>query len=244
MRLARIRLDGTLHDVRVEREEVVTEGGRRVPLREAILLTPTQPTKIVCVGFNYRDHAEEMEVEIPKEPVFFLKPPSALLPHGAPIIYPRHTRQLDYEGELAVVLGRRCRGLRPEDVPEVVLGYSILNDVTARDVQKVEKQWVRAKAFDGSAPYGPWVVTDLDPTDVRIITRVNGEVRQDRSTRHMVFDVFELVAEVSRFMMLESGDVIATGTPPGVGSLEPGDQVEITIEGIGTLENTVVRHDA
>lgn len=239
MKLGRVWFEGQAQEVRVEGEEVVLPTGRRLPLREARLLPPTSPTKIVCVGFNYRDHAQELQVEIPKEPLFFLKPPSALVAHHEPILYPPHTRQLDYEGELAVVIGRRCRNLRPDQVRDVILGYSILNDVTARDVQKVEKQWVRAKAFDASAPYGPWVETELDPSDVRITTRVNGEVRQDSSTRYMIFDVFELVAEASRYMTLEPGDVIATGTPPGVGPLRPGDVVEITVEGVGTLTNPV-----
>lgn len=239
MKLARVLLDGQVHEVKVEGDEVVLPSGRGVALREVRWLPPTVPTKVICVGFNYRDHAQELAVEIPQEPLFFLKPPSALVAHGQPIPYPPHTRQLDYEGELAVVIARRCRNLRPDQVREVILGYSILNDVTARDVQRVEKQWVRAKAFDGSAPYGPWVETELDPADVRITTRVNGEVRQDSSTRYMIFDVFELVAEASRYMTLEPGDVIATGTPPGVGPLRPGDVVEITVEGVGTLTNPV-----
>jgi 2-keto-4-pentenoate hydratase/2-oxohepta-3-ene-1,7-dioic acid hydratase in catechol pathway len=240
MKLARVLLDGQVHEVTVEGDEAVLPSGRRVPLSEVRWLPPTAPTKVICVGFNYRDHAQELSVEIPKEPLFFLKPPSALVAHGQPIPYPAHTRQLDYEGELAVVIGRRCRHLRPAEARDVILGYSILNDVTARDVQRVEKQWVRAKAFDGSAPYGPWVETELDPGNVRITTRVNGEVRQDSWTRYMIFDVFELVAEASRYMTLEPGDVIATGTPPGVGPLQPGDVVEITVEGVGTLSNPVV----
>ena len=240
MRLARVLLDGRPYDARVDGDEVVTVSGQRVPVREAVFLPPTLPTKVICVGFNYRDHAQELAVEIPKEPLFFLKPPSALVAHRQPVVYPSHTRQLDYEGELAVVIGRRCRHVRREEARKVILGYSILNDVTARDVQKVEKQWVRAKAFDGSAPYGPWVETDLDPEDLRITTRVNGETRQDSSTRYMIFDVYELVAEASRYMTLEPGDVIATGTPPGVGPVRPGDVVEITVEGIGTLSNPVV----
>lgn len=243
MKLARIWLDGQALDVRVEGEEVVLPPGHRLELSTVRLLPPTAPTKVICVGFNYRDHAQELEVEIPKEPLFFLKPPSALVAHGQPIPYPAHTAQLDYEGELAVVIARRCRSVSRERAREVILGYSILNDVTARDVQKVEKQWVRAKAFDGSAPYGPWVETELDPLDVRIITRVNGEVRQDSSTRYMIFDVYELVAEASRYMTLEPGDVIATGTPPGVGPLRPGDVVEITVEGVGTLRNPVAAGD-
>lgn len=239
MKIARLLFDGHVHEARVEGEEAVLADGLRVAVRAVRFLPPTSPTKVICVGFNYRDHAQELEVEVPREPLFFLKPPSALVAHGEPIVYPEHTRQLDYEGELAVVIGRRCRNVPAAQAREVILGYSILNDVTARDVQKVEKQWVRAKAFDGSAPYGPWIETDLDPLDVRVTTRVNGEVRQDSSTRYMIFDVFQLVAEASRYMTLEPGDVIATGTPPGVGPLRPGDVVEVTVDGVGTLTNPV-----
>ncbi len=240
MKLARVLFEGQAHEARVTGEEVVLASGLRVALKAVRLLPPTCPTKVICVGFNYRDHAQELEVEVPKEPLFFLKPPSALVAHLEPIVYPPHTRQLDYEGELAVVIGRRCRHVPPEQAQEVILGYSILNDVTARDVQRVEKQWVRAKAFDGSAPYGPWVETELDPSDLRVTTRVNGQVRQDSSTRFMIFDVFQLVAEASRYMTLEPGDVIATGTPPGVGPLQPGDVVEVTVAGVGTLTNPVI----
>ncbi|MER3455579.1 MAG: 2-hydroxyhepta-2,4-diene-1,7-dioate isomerase [candidate division GAL15 bacterium] len=240
MKRARVWFHGQAHEARIEGDVAVLASGQRVARGEVRLLPPTLPTKIICVGFNYRDHAQELQVEIPKEPLFFLKPPSALVAPGEPIVYPAHTWRLDYEGELAVVIGQRCRHVGPEEAREVILGYSVLNDITARDVQKGERQWVRAKAFDGSAPYGPWVETELDPTDVRLVTRVNGEVRQDSSTRNMIFDVFELVAEASRYMTLEPGDVIATGTPPGVGPVQPGDVVEITVEGVGTLVNPVV----
>ncbi len=239
-RLARILVDGTAEEAQLDGDRLTTLRGGTVPISEAVFLTPSTPTKIVCVGFNYVDHAHELKVEIPSEPLFFLKPPSSLVPHRGQIVYPRETRQLEYEGELAVVIGRRCRNLSPEEAPSAILGYSILNDVTARDIQRVERQWVRAKCFDTFAPYGPVIATDLDPRDLRVVTRVNGEVRQDGSTRWMIFDVYALVAHASRIMTLEPGDVIATGTPPGVGPVQPGDRIEITIEGIGTLENVVV----
>ncbi|HEY8485799.1 MAG TPA: fumarylacetoacetate hydrolase family protein [Limnochordales bacterium] len=239
--LVRFVHDGTVYTGTLQGQEVVSDGGRRFPRSQVRLLTPTQPTKVICVGFNYRDHASELRWEVPQEPLFFLKPPSALVADGEPIEYPPFTRQLEYEGELAVVIGRRCRCVSREEAPSVILGYSIVNDVTARDVQRMEKQWVRAKAFDTSAPYGPVVATGLDPSNLRIVTRVNGQVRQDSSTRHLIFDVFDLVAAASQVMTLEVGDVIATGTPPGVGALQVGDEVSVEIEGIGVLTNRVVQ---
>ena len=237
---ARIVHDGTVVDARVEGDMVVA-GSLRVPVAQATFAPPCVPTKIVCVGFNYRDHADEMAQDPPDEPLLFLKPPSAVIAHEAPIPYPAHTRQLEYEAELAVVIGRRCHRVPRAQALEVVWGYTAFNDITARDAQRVEKQWVRAKAFDTSAPYGPVVATGLDPSDLRIITRVNGQVRQDSSTRYLIFDVFDLVAAASQVMTLEVGDVIATGTPPGVGALQVGDEVSVEIEGIGVLTNRVVQ---
>lgn len=239
--LVRFSYDGVTQSGTLEGEEVVAASGQRWPLREVKLLTPTVPSKVVCVGFNYRDHAQELNWEIPKEPLLFLKPPSALVSHGEHVVYPAHTRQLEYEGELAVVIGKRCRNVRRDEARSVILGYSIFNDITARDVQRVEKQWVRAKCFDTSAPYGPVVVTDVDPGNLNLVTRVNGIVKQSSNTRYLIFDVYTLVEAVSAIMTLEPGDVIATGTPAGVGPLEPGDEVSVEIEGIGVLTNRVVR---
>ena len=241
--LVRFNHDGVTEQGTLEGQEVVSSSGRRYPLSRVRLLTPTVPSKIVCVGFNYRDHALELKSEVPEEPLLFLKPPSALVAHGEPVVYPPHTRQLEYEGELAVVIGRRCRNVRRDEARSVILGYSIFNDVTARDVQRVEKQWVRAKCFDTSAPYGPAVVTDIDPGHLALVTRVNGTVRQASNTRHLIFDVYTLVEAISAIMTLEPGDVIATGTPAGVGPLQPGDEVSVEIEGIGVLTNRVVRQE-
>lgn len=204
-------------------------------------LAPCQPTKIVAVGLNYLSHAKETGNEVPKEPVFFLKPPSSIIAHGDKIVYPTHLSQrVDYEGELAVVIGNRGSDLAPRDARDHILGYSCANDVTARDLQKVDSQWTRAKGFDTFCPLGPVIATDVDPTDLTIRTRLNGEVRQEAATSEMIFSVEQLVSFISVVMTLEAGDVILTGTPAGVGELKPGDRIEVEIEGIGTLANTVV----
>ncbi len=236
---ARVFAGDSIEEATIDGSSVITASGRRIPVADARFSTPSTPSKIICVGLNYRDHAREMGRELPAEPLFFFKPPSALLAHGDAIVYPCETRRLEYEGELAVVIGRRCRNIRLGDVRSVILGYSIFNDVTARDIQNVEGQWFRAKGFDTFAPYGPVVATHIDPSNLRLVTRVNGTVRQDSSTRELAFDVPMLVAMASRIMTLEPGDIIATGTPSGVGPLQPGDEVSIEIEGIGTLTNRV-----
>lgn len=242
--LARVVRDGIIEEATVDGMVVTTASAHRMAFGGARFATPTAPGKIVCVGFNYRDHAQELGWEIPREPLFFLKPPSALLAHRETIVYPRETQQLEFEGELAVVIGRRCRNVHRDDARSVILGYSILNDVTARDIQKVEKQWVRAKCFDTFAPYGPVIATDVDPSDLHLVTRVNGAIRQDSSTRYLIFDVDALVVMASRIMTLAPGDVIATGTPAGVGPLQPGDEVSVEIEGIGILTNRVAAEEA
>lgn len=239
--LVRFAHNGEVERGTLEGGEVVSPSGRRFALQQVRLLTPTQPSKIICVGFNYSDHAQELKWEIPKEPLFFLKPPSALVAHGETVIYPSHTQQLEYEGELAVVIGRRCRNVSRDEARSVILGYSIFNDITARDVQRVEKQWVRAKCFDTSAPYGPVIATDVDPANLQLVTRVNGAIRQNSNTRYLIFDVYRLVEAASAIMTLEPGDIIATGTPSGVGELAPGDEVSVEIEGIGVLTNRVAR---
>lgn len=237
---ARMLLGQAVVDARVDGEWVHTADGQRLPISEVTFAPPCQPSKVICVGFNYRDHAAELNWEPPKEPLLFLKPPSAVIGHEAPIPYPCHTSRLEYEGELAVVIGRRARDVPRERALEYVEGYTIFNDITARDVQQVEKQWVRAKAFDASAPLGPWIAGGLDPGTLDLVARVNGAVRQAANTRDMIFDVPTLIEVTSAIMTLEPGDVIATGTPRGVGPLQPGDVVEIDIAGIGVLRNTVV----
>ncbi len=210
-----------------------------LPLTEVVLLPPTTPTKIVAVGLNYRDHAEELGMELPAEPLLFLKPPSAVIGPEDRILLPPGVGRVDYEAELAVVMGRRAKNISPHEVPRYLLGYTCFNDVTARDLQKKDGQWTRAKGFDTFAPVGPWIETDLDPSDLRIRAYLNGQMVQDSSTRNLVFPVFELVSFISRIMTLNPGDIIATGTPPGVGPLAPGDVIEIEVEGVGRLVNFV-----
>jgi len=198
------------------------------------------PSKIIGIGVNYRAHAVEMGKGLPEEPLLFLKPRSALLPEGFPIERPVGYERVDYEGELGVVIGRRARRVSTEDALDHVLGFTCINDVTVRDLQKKDGQWARAKGFDTFCPLGPKIVAGLDPSNLRIVTRVNGQVRQDSSTSDLIFDVPTLISFVSNHMTLEVGDVISTGTPSGVGNLEPGDVVEVEIEGIGVLRNPVV----
>ncbi|MCS7216134.1 MAG: fumarylacetoacetate hydrolase family protein [Candidatus Bipolaricaulota bacterium] len=208
---------------------------KRLPLAEVRLLPPTKPTKIVCVGRNYRRHAQEMGEEVPKEPGLFLKAPNALAAPGSILPYPSFTHSLHYEGELAVVVGKRMRRVSEDKALAYVLGYTCALDLTARDVQKTDLQWIRAKSADGFCPLGPWVETDVAPFDLRLRTFVNGEVRQDARTSAMIFSIPFLLAYVSSFMTLEPGDVLLTGTPEGVGELKPGDEVAVEIEGIGRL---------
>jgi 2-keto-4-pentenoate hydratase/2-oxohepta-3-ene-1,7-dioic acid hydratase in catechol pathway len=210
-------------------------------LTEVRLLAPCRPTKILAVGLNYRTHAAEAGYDVPSEPLVFSKPPSSVIGPLEPIVYPVLSQQVDYEGELAVVIGQRARNVPSQKAADFVLGYTCGNDVTARDLQRPDNQWTRAKGFDTFCPLGPCIVTDLDPAHLAIRTRVNGEIRQDGSTADMVFGVAELIATISQVMTLEPGDVILTGTPSGVGPLQPGDVVEVEIEGIGTLRNPVVR---
>ena len=212
---------------------------RTVPLKSARLLAPCSPSKIVAVGINYSDHAGEFKKEVPKEPLVFLKPSTAVLDPEGVILLPPQSRRVDYEGELAVVIGRRAKDVSPERAGEYILGYTCINDVTARDLQKTDGQWTRAKGFDTFAPLGPWIVTDLDPRDVRVESYLNGERRQSASTSLLIFKVPEVIGFISRVMTLLPGDVISTGTPFGVGPMKAGDVIEVAIEGIGRLRNTV-----
>jgi 2-keto-4-pentenoate hydratase/2-oxohepta-3-ene-1,7-dioic acid hydratase in catechol pathway len=196
--------------------------------------------KIICVGLNYRDHAKELGMALPEEPVIFLKPETALIGPEEPIVYPAMSRQVDYEAELAVVIGRQARHVTPDEVGRYIAGFTCFNDVTARDLQKKDGQWTRAKSFDTFAPAGREVVSGVDPGDLLIECYVNGERKQASSTRNLIFPVPELVSFISRIMTLFPGDLIATGTPPGVGPLRPGDVVEVVIEGVGRLRNPVV----
>ena len=214
--------------------------GERYDYGEIRPLAPCVPTKIIAVGLNYRSHAREMKKELPQEPMLFMKPSTAVIAHGDEIEYPAHmSKRVDYEGELAVVIGKKTRMVEKEDSLEHVFGYTCVNDVTARDLQAKDVQFTRGKGFDTFAPLGPFIETDADPRDLRVRTRLNGELRQDSSTADLVFDVAELVSFVSKVMTLLPGDVIATGTPAGVGPVSPGDAVEVEIEGVGRLENRV-----
>ncbi len=205
----------------------------------ATLLPPVTPSKIVCVGRNYAEHARELGNEAPAEPIIFLKPPSALLPPNGTIVRPPQSLRVDYEGELAVVIGAERRNVARERWRDVVLGFTCANDVTARDLQKKDVQFTRGKGFDTFCPLGPCIETALDPSGLGISTRVNGATKQDGNTSQMIFDCGVLIEFVSAVMTLLPGDVILTGTPAGVGPLSAGDVVEVTVEGIGTLRNVV-----
>jgi 2-keto-4-pentenoate hydratase/2-oxohepta-3-ene-1,7-dioic acid hydratase in catechol pathway len=213
--------------------------GEVVPLDDVHLLAPVLPSKLVCLARNYAAHAAEWGLDVPEEPMLFLKPSTAMIGPGDPIQLLPISRRVDYEGELAVVIGRIARDVRAEDAAKYILGYACANDVTLRDLQKKDDQWARAKGFDGSCPLGPWIETELDPTDVTLRTRLNGEVRQEASTAQMIFGVATLIEYVTAFMTLLPGDAILTGTPEGVGALADGDIVEVEVEGIGVLRNGV-----
>ena len=212
---------------------------RLIPRRNVETLVPVEPSKIVCVGRNYRAHAEELGHDVPTEPLLFLKPPSALLADGGTICLPTASARVEHEGELGVVIGARLRHADEEQARAAIFGLTCVNDVTARDLQKADVQFTRAKGFDTFCPCGPVIVTDVDPADLGIVVRVGGEVRQSGRTAAMVFPVPALVAFISGVMTLEPGDLVCTGTPSGVGPLTAGQAVEVEIEGVGLLRNAV-----
>lgn len=211
----------------------------KTPLSEVKLLAPCVPGKIVCVGRNYIEHARELGNDVPQIPLIFLKPPSSVLDPGGTILLPPQSKRVEHEAELVVVIGKRGRHVTAENAGKHLLGYTIGNDVTARDLQKSDAQWTRAKGFDTFCPFGPWIDTAFDTSDAVITCRVNGEPRQMATTRDVVFSVPVLVAYISSVMTLEPGDLIFTGTPAGVGPLRPGDEVVVEIEGLGVLKNAV-----
>ncbi|WP_409200160.1 fumarylacetoacetate hydrolase family protein [Methanobrevibacter sp. DSM 116169] len=219
-------------------EEIKALSKDKYNLKNIEFLTPTDPSKIICVGLNYTDHADELEMDLPKEPIIFLKPPSSVIARDEDIVYPEISYELDYEGELAIVIGEQCRNVSVDSAECYILGYTILNDVTARDIQRKDGQWTRAKSFDTFAPIGPVVETNFDFDNV-ILTKVNGVIRQDSNVNKMIFSPYEILSFISQVMTLNPGDIIATGTPSGVGQLEIGDKVEVFIEGIGILKNNV-----
>ncbi|QGV78306.1 fumarylacetoacetate hydrolase family protein [Streptomyces ficellus] len=260
MRIARFSIDGNVAFGAVEGDSAPGEkdglvldiikgipygdfelSGTKVPLSKVRLLPPVLPNKVVAIGRNYAEHAAELGHDVPDVPVAFFKPTTSVIGPGDAIEYPSFSNELHHEAELAVVIGRMCREVPRERVKDVVFGYTCANDVTARDVQQREKQWARAKGFDTACPLGPWVETDLDPSDVTIQCTVNGEQRQLGRTSDMVRSVEDLVVHITEAMTLLPGDVILTGTPAGVGPLNVGDEVAVTIEGIGTLTNKVIK---
>ena len=212
-----------------------------LPLERATLLPPVVPSKIVCIGRNYREHAAELGNEVPKEPLLFLKAPSSLIAHKSEIRIPAISQRVDFEGELAIVIGKCCSKIGPdEDVRQYIRGYTIVNDVTARDLQKSDGQWSRAKGFDTFCPTGPFVTDEIDPdAGISVQTRLNGELRQDGNTRDLIFPIAHLLRHITAAMTLYPGDLIPTGTPSGVAPMQPGDIVEVKIDGIGTLSNPV-----
>jgi 2-keto-4-pentenoate hydratase/2-oxohepta-3-ene-1,7-dioic acid hydratase in catechol pathway len=226
------------------KKDDITLSGTSFALADVRLLAPMLPSKVVCVGKNYAEHAREMGGEPPAEPVIFLKPSTAVCGPGDPIVRPvQLSGRIDFEGELAVVIGRLCREVPAERAAEVIFGYTCANDVTARDLQARDGQWSRAKGFDTFCPLGPWIETDVDSADLALTTRLNGEVKQSASTSLLMHDVATLVEYASAVMTLLPGDVLLTGTPAGVGPMDRGDEVSVTIEGIGTLSNPVTDRD-
>ncbi|MFN2177470.1 MAG: fumarylacetoacetate hydrolase family protein [Anaerolineales bacterium] len=212
----------------------------KIPIEDVKLLAPVHPTKIICIGRNYSAHAKEHNNDVPDLPLIFLKPPSSIIGPEAKIYLPPQSQQVEHEAELVIVISRKGRWISTDAALEYVLGYSIGNDITARDLQRSDGQWTRAKGFDTFCPVGPWIETDFDPADALITCYVNGEMRQMATTRDMVFSIRQLIAFITSVMTLEAGDLILTGTPAGVGQLNHGDMLETRIEGIGTLRNYVV----
>ncbi|QRK13121.1 fumarylacetoacetate hydrolase family protein [Archangium violaceum] len=248
-RYCRFQDEGRAQYGRIEGDEVVvlsgapwaggTETGRRVALSGVSLLVPAEASKVVCIGQNYRKHAEEMGKPVPPEPLIFLKPSTALNAHRSPIQIPKASQEVHYEAELGLVIGERLKNVDEATAARAIWGLTCINDVTARDIQRREVQHTRAKSYDTFACTGPWIVTGLSPADLRILCRVNGQVRQDSRTSDMIFGPARLVSFISHIMTLLPGDLVSTGTPSGVGRLVAGDTVEVELEGIGTLSNPV-----
>lgn len=246
MRLARFRVDGDMFMGRIEGDTLYQVGGKPFPreykLDEVRLLSPSIPSKIVAVGLNYLDHAKEVRLPVPDEPLLFIKPSSSVIGPGDAILLPPESKRVDYEAELAIVIGKTAKDVSAQQARDCILGYTCLNDVTARDLQGKDKQWTRAKSFDTFCPIGPWIETEIDPGSLRIELFLNGELKQQSRTSNLIFDPAQLVEFISGVMTLFPGDVIATGTTSGIGPMRAGDEVEVRIEGIGSLVNRVVDH--
>ncbi|QOY92116.1 fumarylacetoacetate hydrolase family protein [Paludibaculum fermentans] len=230
-------LRGILQD-----DQILLAEGRTLPLAQARLLPAVSPTKIVCVGRNYAEHAKELGNAVPTEPLIFMKPPSSLNGHLGAVVYPKISQLVSFEGEVGIIIGRRARRIKQEEADAYIAGYTIVNDMTARDLQKKDGQWTRGKGFDTFCPVGPcWVPREeIDFQSLRVTTRVNGEVKQDAPVTDMIFSVGAILQFVTEFMTLEPGDLIATGTPPGVGPVQPGDVIQVEVPGLGILENSIV----
>jgi 2-keto-4-pentenoate hydratase/2-oxohepta-3-ene-1,7-dioic acid hydratase in catechol pathway len=221
----------------------ITKSGEKISLDEVKLLAPVIPrSKVVCVGKNYADHAKEMDSAVPEQPIIFIKPNTSIIGPDDAIVWPAMSKKVDHEAELAIVIGKICKDVPKERVKDVIFGYTIANDVTARDLQKVDGQWSRAKGFDTFCPLGPWIDTEIDPNDLAISAEVDGQVRQSDRTSSMIFDIPTIINFISQVYTLLPSDVILTGTPAGVGLIPVGSTVSITIEGIGTLSNRAVAH--
>ena len=249
MRLARFSLDGQIHNGLVESDRVhqladsffdsVEKTGHSYPLSDVTLLTPVEPSKIICIGLNFKDHAAEIGQNTQDEPLMFFKPPSSLIATGEKIVIPPQTKKAELEVELALVVGKKAKNITEAEAKSHILGYTIANDVTARDVQFSDLQWARSKGFDTFGPLGPWIETDFQPANKKLISRVNGEIRQEGNTQDMIATPEALIAYVSQNLTLFPGDVILTGSPAGISGIKSGDLVECEIEGIGTLSNLV-----
>jgi len=236
--------DGTIQVLTGTPFESYALTSESLSLSEVRLLAPSRPTKIVALGLNYRDHAREVGLKLPEEPLLFMKPSTAVIGPGDPIVIPSISKRVDYEGELGIVIGKQVKHVSEDEAETAIAGFICFNDVTARDLQYKDKQWTRAKSFDTFAPMGPWLVAGLDPSDLALKTELNGKVVQSTTTAQLIFPVKQIIAFISRVMTLLPGDVIATGTTSGIGPMKPGDRVTVTIEGIGSLTNPVTEDSA
>ncbi len=243
MRLIRFSINGEVFAGQIINDIVRTNDAsqREFSSKEVRLLSPCLPSKVVAVGLNYRDHAEELGLAIPEEPILFLKPSTSVIGPGDKIVLPPQSTRIDYEAELAIVISKTARNVPREKAQEYILGYTCLNDVTARDLQSKDGQWTRSKSFDTFCPIGPWIDTEIDGSDLKIELVLNGEIKQKSRTSNLIFNSAELVEFISAVMTLYPGDVIATGTTSGIGPMGPGDTVEVRIEGIGSLVNHAVK---